>query len=57
MQTFLKMSSVIYSMAGLGTVEESKIYRERFPSDVPSHDSLKDEINEQLPKDVSPIQL
>ena len=28
MQTFLKMSSVIYSMAGLGTVEESKIYRE-----------------------------
>lgn len=53
MQTFLKMSSVIYSMAGLGTVEESKIYREKFPSEDSSPDSLKDEINEQLPKDVS----
>ena len=55
MQTFLKMSSVIYSMAGLGTIEESKVYRERFPSESPSHDSLKEEINEQLPKDVSTL--
>ena len=53
MQTFLKMSSVIYSMAGLGTIEESKVYREKFPSEDSSTDSLKDEINEQLPKDVS----
>ena len=43
MQTFLKMSSVVYSMAGLGSVEESKVYRDRFASD--DKDSLKDEAN------------
>ena len=44
MQTFLKMSSVVYSMAGLGSVEESKVYRERFSAD-DDKDSLKDEAN------------
>ena len=28
MATFLKMTSAIYTMAGLGTVEESKVYKE-----------------------------
>ena len=41
MQTFLKMSSVVYSMAGLGSVEESKVFREKFGSAISEPDSLK----------------
>ncbi len=46
MQTFLKMSSVVYSMAGLGSIEESKVYREKFPSE----DSLKQEAGDASPR-------
>ena len=31
--TFLKMTSAIYTMAGLGSVEESKLYREQTGED------------------------
>ena len=41
MQTFLKMSSVVYSMAGLGSVEESKLFRDKFGSSTSVPDSLK----------------
>ena len=42
MQTFLKMSSVVYSMAGLGSVEESKLFRDKFGGSSTSvADSLK----------------
>ena len=51
MQTFLKMSSVVYSMAGLGSIEESKMYKDNFQDETGSQDSLKDEMNEMAPKD------
>ena len=38
MQTFLKMSSVVYSMAGLGSIEESKVYKDQFAEEVASQD-------------------
>ncbi len=43
MQTFLKMSSVVYSMAGLGSIEESKVYKESVEEQVET-DSLQDEV-------------
>ena len=51
MQTFLKMSSVVYSMAGLGSIEESKIYKDNFQEESGSQDSLKDEMNQIIPRD------
>ena len=51
MQTFLKMSSVVYSMAGLGSVEESKVYKDNF-EDKEDPDSLKEEMRDEFnPKD------
>ena len=41
MQTFLKMSSVVYSMAGLGSVEETKYFRDKFGSTTSAPDSLR----------------
>ena len=51
MQTFLKMSSVVYSMAGLGSVEESKVYKDNF-DEKEDPDSLKEEMRDEFnPKD------
>ena len=30
MQTFMKMAGAVYTMAGLGTIEESKLFKEKF---------------------------
>ena len=51
MQTFLKMSSAVYSMAGLGSIEESKVYKDRFQDETEDVDSLKEEMNEFTPRD------
>ena len=52
MQTFLKMSSAVYSMAGLGSIEESKVYKDNFQQgDTEEVDSLKEEMNEFTPRD------
>ena len=34
MNTFLKMTSAIYTMAGLGAFEESKLYKENLEEEV-----------------------
>lgn len=49
MQTFLKMSSVVYSMAGLGSIEESKVYKDQFEEEPGSRDSLREEVNQMAP--------
>ena len=51
MQTFLKMSSAVYSMAGLGSIEESKVYKDNFQGETEDVDSLKEEMNEFTPRD------
>jgi hypothetical protein len=30
MQTFMKMAGAVYTMAGLGTIEESKLFKDKF---------------------------
>jgi hypothetical protein len=30
MQTFMKMAGAVYTMAGLGSIEDSKLFRENF---------------------------
>jgi len=30
MQTFMRMAGAVYTMAGLGTIEDSKLFREKF---------------------------
>ena len=47
MQTFLKMSSVVYSMAGLGSVEESKVYKDNCDENE-DPDSLKEEMRDEF---------
>ena len=51
MQTFLKMSSAVYSMAGLGSIEESKVYKDNFQEEDHESDSLKEEMFELTPRD------
>ena len=30
MQTFMKMAGAVYTMAGLGSIEDSKLFKEKF---------------------------
>ena len=44
-----KMASVVYGLAGLGSIEESKIYREKFPEEgADRKDSLAEETERAL---------
>ena len=43
------MTSLVYGLAGLGTVEESKLYKEKFPDDSGARrDSLAEETERAL---------
>ena len=42
------MTSVVYGLAGLGTVEESKLYRDKFPDEAGRKDSLAEETERAL---------
>ena len=40
MQTFMRMAGAVYTMAGLGTIEESKLFKEKFESALAEKDQV-----------------
>jgi len=40
MQTFMKMAGAVYTMAGLGTIEESKMFKEKFETAMADKDQV-----------------